>query len=259
MNASWLYRPQPRSAPAARLVCFPHAGAPAAFFRLWPQGLAPEVEVCAVQLPGRGSRLREPSFTSLPALAQALGEALAPLFDRPVAFFGHSMGAVVAREVARSLAAEGRSPCHLFVSGRRPPWMADATGQPHLHPLPDAAFVQEINRRYGGIPAEVLAHDDLMALLLPALRADLQVLETAPHALPQALDCPVSVYGGDRDAQAPRAHLEAWHTETRAGFSVRVFEGGHFYLEPHRAALLADIGNRLDATLRTLPVQAAEA
>jgi surfactin synthase thioesterase subunit len=245
MNDPWLYKPLARPDASVRLFCFTHAGVAAAFYRLWPQGLPADVEVCAIQLPGRGSRFREPPFTRMHDIVRSLASALRAHVDRPFAFFGHSMGAIVAREVARELSRAGLVPGHLFVSGRRPPWMPDPDRRRALHPLPDAEFVDEVSRRYGGIPPEVRAHDDLMALLLPGLRADFEALETFALAVPESLPCPVTAYGGTCDPQTPRTHLDAWCTETRSDFSVRTFEGGHFYLEPQRADLLSDISARL--------------
>src|SRR5215213_1931004 len=110
-------RPNPRA--RLRLFCFPYAGGGAAIYRLWPQNLPSEVEVCGAHLPGRGTRLREQPFTGLDALVDAAAEAIAPSLDKPFALFGHSMGAMISFELARRLCDQGRpQPTHLFVSGR---------------------------------------------------------------------------------------------------------------------------------------------
>jgi medium-chain acyl-[acyl-carrier-protein] hydrolase len=244
MSTGWLLRPGPRVQPRVRLFCFPHAGVGASVYRLWPKGFSDEVEVCAIQAPGREYRLREPPLASLPDLVAALLPAIEPLLDLPFAFFGHSLGAVFAVEVARALNERGNSrPGHLFVSARRPPHLPDP--QAPLHALPDEDFVAEINRRYGGIPPEVLRERELMALLLPSLRADMTALET--HRPPERppLPVPISVFGGADDRITPREHLDAWRGETSGAFRVRVFPGGHFYLVDRRAELLADLAQTL--------------
>jgi surfactin synthase thioesterase subunit len=182
------------------------------------------------------------------AIVQELVVALLPELDRPFAFFGHSMGAVLATAVAQSLAQLGvRQPTHLMVSARRPTHVLDSA-QP-LHTLDDNAFVLEISRRYGGIPEEILAEPEFLAMLLPALRADAAALETyAPVAQPPLL-CPITAFGGAEDMTTPRSHLEAWRHVTKGQFRVRVFAGGHFYLGPERLALLAEISQILAATL----------
>ena len=252
----WLQRFTPRPAARARLFCFHHAGVGAAVYRPWLAGLPAELELVAVQLPGRANRLDEPPIDRMPALIDALLPALRPeLDDKPFAFFGHSMGAVLAAEVARALQAAGAPvPAQLIVSGRRPPhWpAADAP----LHRLPDEAFVAEIQRRYGGIPAEVLQHADVMALLLPSLRADIAALEThQPPSGRAPLECALSVFGGSDDPLTPRAHLDGWRGETRGPFRVRVFPGDHFYLTGRRDALLADLSVTLAPLLAPLPAK----
>ncbi|WP_382326752.1 thioesterase II family protein [Hydrogenophaga sp. UC242_50] len=162
------------------------------------------------------------------------------------------MGAVLSSEVARALHATGAPmPRHLFVSGRRPPHWPNP--DPLLHVLSDADFVTEINRRYGGIPPEVAEHEELLALLLPALRADIHALEThLPPASRAPLACPVTVFGGSDDPLTPRAHLDGWRGETQGAFRVRVFPGDHFYLQAQKDPLLAD----LSATLAPLLAEA---
>lgn len=244
MGNLWLQRLAPRPQAMARLICFPHAGVGAAVYRFWPAGLPEELDVCAVQLPGRANRFREPALASIPALVDALVPALMPHLDLPFALFGHSMGAVLACEVARALQAGGWAmPKHLIVSGRRPPHVPDP--DPPLSDLTDDRFVAEICRRYGGIPAEVLEHEDLMALLLPCLRADVAALEAFQPQPAPPLHCPISVFGGAEDNLTPRHHLDAWRAETRDVFRVRVFPGDHFYLEPRRADVLADLSATL--------------
>jgi surfactin synthase thioesterase subunit len=245
--APWLLRPQPRAQPCARLFCFPHAGVGASAYRLWPAGLPSGLELCAVQLPGRETRFGEPALSSIADIVQALVPALEPHLDLPFAFFGHSMGAVIASEVARALGLRGsRLPEHLVVSARRPPHVPDLG--PPLHGLPDAEFAAEINRRYGGIPEELLQHADVMALLLPSLRADITALETHRPSQREPLDIPITVLGGSHDSLTPREHLDAWQGETRRDFRIRVFDGDHFYLKPQLAAVLAE----LTATLAPL-------
>lgn len=150
------------------------------------------------------------------------------------------MGAVLAAEVARALEAEGGPlPRHLFVSGRRPPHVPGPESP--LHVLPDGAFVRELERRYGGMPAEITRHADLLELLLPAIRADVRALETHRPPPRPPLSCPISAFGGGDDRLTPREHLEAWRGETGGAFRVRVFAGGHFYLDAQRAEVLADV------------------
>jgi surfactin synthase thioesterase subunit len=242
MPSSWVIRHAPRPSARARLYCFPHAGGGASAFRLWPRELPAELEVVAVQLPGRENRLRDPPIPSIPALVEALVPALVPELDRPFAFFGHSMGAVLAADVTRALAAQGAPrPGHLFVSGRR---------APHLPPielpfsgLPDEAFLAELQARYGGLPREILAERDLLALLVPTLRADIRALELhRPGPERRPLACPVTAFGGATDWLVPPEDLEGWRAWTQGAFRLRLFPGGHFYLDAQRAPLLADVG-----------------
>lgn len=242
--SSWLLRPTPRPEAAARLLCFPWAGVGGSVYRLWPQGLPAELEVCAVQLAGRENRLRETAVDSIPALVDLLVPALGPFLDRPFAVFGHSMGAILASEFVRALSLSGGPmPRHLFVSGRRPPHMPGLESS--LHGLPDAEFVAELNQRYSGVPAGVMEHADLLALLLPSLRADMKAIETHRPMPRSPLPCPISVFGGAQDHLAPRAHLDAWRSETHSTFRVRVFSGGHFYLNERRDEVLADLSATL--------------
>ncbi|MCP5420380.1 MAG: thioesterase [Gammaproteobacteria bacterium] len=244
MSNAWLQWLFQCSRAKARLICFPYAGVGAAIYRLWPTGLPKDLEVGAVQLPGRANRLHEPALTSIPRLVDALVPALTPHLDLPFAFFGHSMGAVLAYEVTQALRSSGGPlPKHLIVSGRQPPHLPNTHSL--LHILPNDQFVAEIDRRYGGIPAEVLQDKDVMELLLPCLRADVTALETYHAVSRPPLACPITAFGGTEDALTPHDHLEAWRNETQSSFRVRVFSGDHFYLDPCRDEVLADLSATL--------------
>jgi medium-chain acyl-[acyl-carrier-protein] hydrolase len=232
------------------LFCFSHAGGTASTFRLWPAALPSWLEVWAVQLPGRGNRWRDSPICTIPALVDALIPVLLPHLRRPFAFFGHSMGAVLASEIARTLTKrESTAPRHLFVSSRRPPHMLDS--EANLHTLADKEFINEIERRYGGVPSELLDSADLLKLLVPVLRADIAALETFRPSKGAALPCPISAFGGAEDPRVPRNHLEAWRDQTDGAFRVRVFPGGHFYLNRESASLLEDIAATLAPMLHS--------
>lgn len=247
-KTAWVQRFAPRPSCDLRLFCFHHAGVGAAVYRPWALQMHTDVEVCAIELPGRGNRLREPALESIGAIVAQLLEHLRPELDRPFVFFGHSMGAVLAYEVALALAETGQPvPEHLFVSGRRPPHVPDPMSP--LGELPDSAFVAEINRRYGGIRPELLQHPDVMELLLPALRADIRALDRHQPPRPRvALPCPITAMGGEADAVTPMEHLDAWRPLTTAAFAVKRYPGDHFYLDPRRPEVLADLAAAVRVT-----------
>jgi len=240
LTSRWLVRSRLRTDPRTHLICFPSAGAGPALFGRWAESLSVDIQVWAVQLPGREARVREPVISDLAAIAREVAGHLEPLLDRPLAFFGHSMGAVIAFETARLLAVrQALQLQHLFVSAYRPPCIPDP--QPPLRQLPDDALITETGRRYGGVPAAVLAEPELLALLLPTLRADITALETHSWVPGAVLECPISAFGGAADVTAPPPHLEAWRAMTSGRFRRREFAGGHFYLTEQRLALVAEV------------------
>jgi medium-chain acyl-[acyl-carrier-protein] hydrolase len=243
---TWIKYPKPNPQARLRLFCFPYAGGGALVFRTWPQALPDEVEVCSIQLPGREDRLREPPLSHIPKIVQHLEQALLPALDRPFAFFGHSLGAVIGFELARRLRPRYR-PVHLFVAGRHAPQLPDL--RPHIHQLPDADFLRTLQQRYQGIPREVLQHAELVELLLPVLRADLTAVETYTYTDGEPLGCPISAFGGLQDRNASRAQLAAWGEQTRHSFSLEMFPGDHFFLNNAPVPLLRAISKHLNTYL----------
>lgn len=236
----WLVEPDPQPGAALRLICLPYAGGGAVVYRPWRRLLPPSVALSIVQLPGRETRLREAPFTRMAALVAALAEAAAPLAAGPYALFGHSMGALVAFELARALRRAGApAPRCLFVSGRRAPQLPDP--EPPLHPLADGPFVGAMVRRYNAIPRVILEDVELLRLFLPTLRADFELIETYAYADEAPLACPIVALGGQDDVRARGADLEAWRAHTTASFRARQLPGGHFYLQDERAALIDEI------------------
>jgi len=239
----WLSRPVPRPGRKIRLFCFPHAGGGASAFRDWPADLPPSIEVCAVQLPGRENRITERPFTDLKALVSVLGRSLEPHLALPFAFFGHSMGALVAFELARELRRRRHAaPAHLFVSGRGAPGALGRSQR--LHHLPDGRLVARL-RRMGGTPAAVLKDTELLRLVLPAFRADLTLCETYEADDEAPLDCPLTAFSGMSDDDADRRALATWGRHVRARFQIRRFSGGHFFLVRAQAPLLKAISDCL--------------
>lgn len=251
----WLSTHKSAQPSRLRLICFPPAGLGPVVFKSWATELPPGVGLCAVHLPGRTSRFHEPAITSVPQLVDAITGAISRLPELPFVFFGHSMGAILAEEVTRRLLELSLpAPRHLIVSGRRPPALPDP--KPPIGGLSDAEFVDEIGRRYGGIPPEILANPDVLELLLPCLRADIVALEKFQPGPRPPLPIPVSAFGGDADPMTPRADIEAWERETRAAFELRIFPGGHFYLDAQRKAVIGEIARILAPILTNIEVEA---
>lgn len=240
---AWLAHHRPRPAARMRLFCFPYSGADASLFYRWPESLPAEVEVCPVQLPGRGTRLSEPLFTAVPPLVEGCGNALRPCFDKPFTFFGHSLGALVAFELARwcrrNLEVE---PMRLFASGCGAPQLPER--ETAMHHLPDAEFLEAL-RNLKGTPEAVLAQPELRELILPILRADFAMCETYAYTGEPPLACPFSVYGGLQDVHVDRERLEAWREQTTGPLQIRMFPGDHFFINSDRALLMRVLAQEL--------------
>jgi medium-chain acyl-[acyl-carrier-protein] hydrolase len=251
--SSWLVRPVHRPSPALRLFCVPFAGVGPSVFTGWSQNLPTAIETLYVHLPGRESRLREASVRDVFGLAQGITDAIAPFSDQPFAVFGHSLGALIAFEVARTLRQRALpAPVRLFASACRAPHLPYPF-QP-LHSLDEDDLLRHVNERYdGSVPAEVLESAELRNLLVPALRADFAALETYQHGAQRPLECPITVFGGRHDRTLAKAALEAWSVHTSREFRLRLVEGGHFYLQSARQQLIGDISEDVGAVLARQP------
>jgi medium-chain acyl-[acyl-carrier-protein] hydrolase len=248
---NWFAFKQKSSAQAPlRLFCFPYAGGSAVIYRAWPDELSSSVEVCPVLLPGRGGRLGETPYEHLEPLLDSLKDAILPYLDRPFAFFGHSMGAMIAFELARRLRREhGIEPIHLFVSGRRAPQVSDPSAP--THNLPQEEFLEEL-RRLDGTPREVLENQELLSLVLPVVRADFSIVENYLYTPERPLDCPISAFGGLEDQDVTRENIEAWRHQTVSSFSLRMLPGGHFFLNSAQPLLLRMLSQDIYRIVRKL-------
>jgi len=241
----WLYPFNSKPNARFRLLCFPYAGGDAVtIFRKWSEMLPKTVEVCAVQLPGRGTRIAEEPFSNTHFAAEVLSISLRPYLDKPFAFFGHSLGAKICFEVARLLkAAYGLEPFHLCVSGSSAPRIPNT--DPLIYDLPEPRFLEEL-RKLNGTPPEVLSNAELMKLMLPVLRAEFEAAQTHVYVNGPPLGCPITVFGGLQDKDVTRDQLEAWREETSHTCSFHMMPGDHFFIKTHPAMLLRILSAHLD-------------
>ncbi|AXK35446.1 thioesterase [Streptomyces armeniacus] len=210
------------------LYCLAHAGGSAAVYRRWSDFLPASVRVRPLELPGHGTRIREPLVEDLQLLVAELVRTIRPAADgERFAVFGHSFGAILGVELARRLHQLEVPPVALLVGGRNGP--AEPLSHRPIHSLPDDKFVTALSR-YGGLPESLLAEPDLLRLFLPAIRNDLRLVETYARPSGPALDVPVTAFAGRRDRLTDAQGVLGWARETTAEFDLTLLPGGHFFL-----------------------------
>ncbi|BBB92138.1 MAG TPA: thioesterase II family protein [Methylomusa anaerophila] len=225
-----------------RLFCLPYAGGGALIYKEWAKAFPADVGVYPIQLPGRENRLAEPPFYKMSQLVEAISAAIVPYLQRPFIFFGHSLGARIAFELARNLRKKWNiRPCRLLVSGSRAPQIAEPKP---IHHLPDDEFVKEL-RRLSGTPEAILQNRELMELFIPILRADFTVDETYVYSEDVPLACPISAFGGKEDMEANQKEIEAWAGHTCGEFTLEMIEGNHFFLQTRKDILLRSVSQIL--------------
>lgn len=228
----WLTGVGSKSDPTLRLLCFPYAGGSAAIFRDWNDLFPNQMEVCAVQLPGRPGRMEEPALDDLNEVIDAVTEAMDPYTDLPYALYGHSMGSLLAYELARRQWRDARPlPVHLFIGARRAPHLTSRAPTVYQEP---AERIRSFLKTLRVVPDEVLDHDELMDLLLPTLRADLKLDVTYEYEPGSAVACPIDVFGGIDDHYVPKEELAAWSLHTGSAFALHMLPGDHFFLDDPR-------------------------
>ncbi|TBO55983.1 thioesterase [Streptomyces kasugaensis] len=240
-NGLWIRRFATSAENAPQLVCLPHAGGSASFYYPVATALAPAVEVLAIQYPGRQDRRQESCVDDIHELAGRLFTILRPLMGRPMALFGHSMGATLGFELARLMEQAGQPVSRLFASGRRAP---SRPRHESVHLLDDQGLLADV-RKLSGTDSRILDDEELLRMALPAIRADYRAVETYVYRPGPELTCPVTVFTGDDDPKTTLDEARDWATHTTGAFDLDVFPGGHFFLTEHQPAILRKIAQQL--------------
>lgn len=240
----WLKISRPHPEARLRLFCLPFAGGGASTFQQWHKLLPAHVEVAAYAFPGREGRIREPSITRLDVLIENLVNATLPYLDKPFVIFGHSMGAFISYELIKALEKKGFKPECLIVSGSRAPHVPEEEHKLYL--LPDDELIEQLSTRYHAIPEMFLNDKAFMALLLPILRADIELIETYIYQETKPLDCPIFSFGSVDDPETTLENVESWRQYTHTSFATKMFPGGHFYINTQQEVLLKALSEILN-------------
>jgi len=224
----WFITFQPKSNAQIRLFCFHFAGSSASMFREWPKLLINHAELVAIQLPGREERFNETLLGNITQVIDLLSSHFNSYTDRPFILLGHSIGALIAFELARSLRSKGLSqPQHLIASGSKAPHIL--LKNPKIHDLPHPQFITELEK-YGGMPSYIINDQELMSLFSPIIRSDFCISETYKYLRQQPFDFPITALGGINDNMCNRKDLIEWQKQTTKAFQCHLFPGQHFFI-----------------------------
>lgn len=246
-TSPWIRRYSPVANARARLLCLPHAGGSASFYLPFTRELGPELDALTVQYPGRQDRRHEPCVDSITGLADALVDEVLPWADRPLAIFGHSMGAMIAFELALRLEQKGTQSLVLFASGRRAPSRLRDNPAP-VHLRDEQGMIAEL-RALSGTDVRVFEDEELLRMALPAIRGDYKAAETYRYVPGPRLAAPVHALVGTDDPKVTVDEVRAWADHTDGGFEMDTHPGGHFYLTAQMASVAATVSRKISALL----------
>ncbi|WP_434339740.1 thioesterase II family protein [Motilimonas cestriensis] len=247
MSQLWFHVPKPKVNPRLRLFCLSYAGGSSTTYLQFADELPNDVELVAVQLPGRGMRLSEASYTNLSQLVVDLSSQMKPLLKVPYVIMGHSFGSRLGYELVQYFRQQQWPlPVHFIASGSKAPHYKN-TDSP-IHQLAEAAFIEKLES-FGGTPDEILNNADFMEMLLPMLRADFAMVENHQSDIKPALDCGLSVFGGVNDEGVPQDKLLDWQLHFSGKVNEIMFDGGHFFIESHKSLVIKAVHEKLEALL----------
>ncbi|MDP7034005.1 MAG: alpha/beta fold hydrolase [Planctomycetota bacterium] len=245
---TWVFRKSKRPKVSLRLLGIPYAGGGSAVFQDWHDAFDSRIEFGAVLLPGRERRWKEPARKSVRSLANSLATALEPSLSVPLALYGHSMGALIAFELARELGRRGFSqPVHVFLGARCSP--EHKSQDSPIHRLPRDEFVAALTERYDSIPEEIRNEPEILDVFLPSLRADITLNETYVCDPAPPLFGAITALIGSDDLWTSKATCEKWSLQTAGSFRLLTLPGGHFFLREHPSLLFEEIGRDLSRYL----------
>ncbi|WP_198263825.1 thioesterase II family protein [sulfur-oxidizing endosymbiont of Gigantopelta aegis] len=247
-KSQWLLFPEEKPAARIRLFCFPYAGGGAHIYFPWQAQLPDWIEVCAIQLPGRGMRFADSPYSHHQPIVEQVFDVIKDYMDKPYAIFGHSMGALLAYELAQTIAQSAlANPEHLFISGRRAMHLQSSSKA--IYDLPDKELMTEL-RQLNGTPAEVLANQELMNLLLPVLRADFKLCDTYEYNEQyKPLNINITTFEGQQDHKAQGERMTAWKELTHGNVSSVKLAGDHFFIHSQEKQLLTLLKDQLQTFL----------
>ncbi|MDH3692749.1 MAG: alpha/beta fold hydrolase [Gammaproteobacteria bacterium] len=248
MPSSWLSQVPLDPGIRVNLVCLPHAGGGAAMFHKWKRLLPDQIAAVPIQLPGRENRLSDTPVEFLEQSVRAIAEEIVQSPMPRIAIFGHSMGALIGYELCQLLSREYEQPPILLIAtGCRAPHLPVC--RPEVHLMPDDELISTLNSRYGGFSTNALEQAELLKCMLPAIRADMTLVETYQYQDQDPLSVPILALGGTSDHAVSLVDLAAWRQHTNSDLTQRQFPGGHFFIESAREAVLKTVVRRLDSLI----------
>lgn len=243
MNKSWLAYIASKNHAKVKLFCFPYAGSSCHYYRKWQNFINEAIQVCPVEIPGRGLRFHETAVTHLPSLIKLIARDMIPHLNKPFAFFGHSMGALIAFELLRVIEKDaGLIPEILFVSGCSAPQRYGRESP--VHTLPNSEFIEKV-KEMNGTPPELFENRELMQIYVPILKADFAMCENYSYIASSPLSCPIVAFGGSDDIEVSESQLNMWGEQTADRFDKHIVSGDHFFIDKEMPFILGIIQKEL--------------